>query len=72
MQQDGDIISFGCAKFTKSQLTDHYRELRYVWCRGQNSEDKMIQSNRTIKSITLDSGVEIKIEQLKQIVDNIK
>tara|TARA_R110000772_G_C13200220_1_gene429957 strand:+ start:87 stop:794 length:708 start_codon:yes stop_codon:yes gene_type:complete len=72
MQQDGDIISFGCARFTKKQLTDHLNELKYIWCCGQNSEGKMIQSNRTVKSITFSSGVEIPIDQLSEIVENIE
>lgn len=72
MKQDGDIISFGCARFTKDQLKGHLKELSYYKFFGKNSEGENIWGNRTIKSITLDSGVEITIEQLKQIVDNIK
>ena len=61
MEQDGDTISFGCAKFHKRDLIN--------WLTYSKGHEN---TNKCITSITLDSGVEITIEQLKQIVDNIK
>lgn len=66
MEQDGDIISFGCAKFSKFQLNS------YIEFFKRDAQAWGVRSNRTIKSITLDSGVEITIEQLEQIVKNLK
>ena len=62
MKQDGDIISFGCACFHRYDLKDWYGYL----C------DKREATNRTVKSITLDSGVEISLLLLKEIVENIE
>jgi hypothetical protein len=76
MNQDGDIISFGCGKFNKEFFIHLYYSIRY--CNGgadQNSIGHIgirDETNRKIKSITLDSDVTITVEQLKQIVDNIK
>lgn len=63
MKQEGDIVSFGCAKF-------HKVDLRY-WERTLTEKLEPV-GNRKIKSITLDSGVEITVEQLEEIVDNLK
>jgi hypothetical protein len=76
MKQDGDIISFGCGKFNKEFFIHLYYSIRY--CNGgadQNSIGHIgirDETNRKIKSITLDSDVKITVEQLKQIVDNLK
>ena len=61
MKQDGDIISFGCAKFDIHQLQ-----------RWEYFINREYKSNRKIKSIKLDSGIEITVKQLKEIVDNSK
>jgi hypothetical protein len=67
MKQDGYIISFGCAMFKSKQLREL---LDAVNCWSSWVIDGFM--NRKIKSITLDSDVTITVEQLKQIVDNIK
>ena len=63
MEVDGNEVKFGCAKFRKHQITDIYRNIFSF-----NSHSK---SNRKITSIKLDSGVEITLEQLKQINDEL-
>ena len=55
----GDVIKFGCAEFHKNFFGD------ILYCH-ENYEG---MGNRKIKSITLDSGVEITVEQLKEVVD---
>lgn len=72
MKQDGDIISFGCAKFRDIQLIRLYQHLNVTGYGSFNYYIGINESNRKIKSITLNSGVEITVKQLKQIVDNIK
>lgn len=72
MKQEGDIISFGCAKFHKDWFDVLYNDIR-----SKNKTHvlgmKMYEgTNRKISSIKLDSGVELSIEDLKKIVDNIK
>ena len=59
-KMDGDYIIYGsnCAKFHKDFFTD----LVHLKPQGQN---------RAIKSITLDSGVTITMEQINKIVDYI-
>ena len=59
-KMDGDYIVYGsnCAKFHKDFFTD----LVHLKPQGQN---------RAIKSITLDSGVTITMEQINKIVDYI-
>lgn len=69
MKQEGDIISFGCAKFDRRQLECFYSDIFSGGCDGFNTWS---QSNRKIKSITLDSGVEITVKQLEEIAKNIK
>ena len=64
MKQDGDIISFGCASLLNCQVEKILEQIGEFNSYGQ--------VNRTIKSITLDSGVEITVKQLKEICDNIK
>jgi hypothetical protein len=67
MKQDGDIIVFGFGQFHKEQLKDLLLDILDT---GFNGYDR--SSNRTIKSITLDDGMVITTDQLKQIVDKIK
>ena len=70
MKQEGDIISFGCAEFDKDWLrhifdlleTNAYKSIDYNWR----------LKNRKISSIKLDSGVEITVEDLKNIVNNLE
>jgi len=69
MKQEGDIISFGCAKFDRRQLECFYADIFSDDCDGFNT---WCESNRKIKSITLDSGVEITTKQLEEIVKTIK
>jgi hypothetical protein len=64
MKQEKDIISFGCAKIHKNRFKEWYQYCYMVVC-GDGS-------NREISSIKLDSGVEISVGQLKEIVYNIK
>jgi len=73
MEQEGVEIKFGCARFHKEQIKHLYERIADVG-KGKKAfnGEWMSYSNRKIKSITLDSGVEITVEQLKQIVDNIK
>ena len=63
MKVDGIEVKFGCAKFNWAQLTNIKN--------GVKSFNEYISSNRKISSIKLDSGVEITVEQLKQIVDEL-
>lgn len=65
MEQEDGIISFGCAKFFTNELKTLNQRL-------SSFNNTFAEQNRKIKSITLDSGVEITIQELKQIVDNIK
>lgn len=65
MEIDGDIVKFGCAKFEKGFFDNARQSIN-------NLNEIYTFSNRTIKSITLDSGVEITIEQLTEIVEHIK
>jgi polyhydroxyalkanoate synthesis regulator phasin len=67
MKQDGDVVSFGCAMFEIKQLREL---LDAVNCWNSWVIDG--DMNRKIKSITLDSDVTITVEQLRQIVDNLK
>lgn len=64
--EDTQII-YGCAKFDKNYLFNTLSEiLRY--------NNKILEKdfgNRSIKSIVLESGVSIHIDQIKQIVDYI-
>lgn len=63
MEVNGNEVKFGCAKFTDKQFKylKHYLE----------GFSNFSESNRKINSITLDSGVEITVEQLKQICDEL-
>jgi len=63
MEQDGDIIKFGCAKFHKFDLRFWHKILKHKTSKS---------TDRYIKSITLDSDVTITVKELQQIVDNIK
>ena len=64
MKQDGDIISFGCAKFHKKWFETAYGLLE--------TSNQLWDNNRRLKSITLETDLEIDEYQLKQIVDNLK
>jgi len=64
MKQDGDIISFGCAKLNIVRFEELYDKI-CIFDRNPNT-------NRKIKSITLDSDVTITVKELEEIVDNIK
>ena len=68
MKQEGDIVSFGCAKFDKSFIKDAQDSIRIL----NDAENYGDKQNRNIKSITLDSGVEMTVKQLKEIVGNLK
>ena len=64
MKQEGDVIAFGCAKFDKFWLQ--------ALCDACLKMKSNCQTNRHPTLITLDSGVEITVEDLKKICDNIK
>lgn len=63
---EGDIVSFGCAKFDTWWLKQVYREVNFL-----NNKSDNTPQNRKIKSIILDSGKELTIEDLKNIVEYI-
>ena len=65
MKQEGNIISFGCAKFYKEQLIK-YKEFMYSETEGWSG------SNRWPKELVLSSGVKLTADELCKIVDNIK
>lgn len=77
MQVDGDIVSFGCAKFNKEWfkvLKDHINDLGIGSYQDRFDRTNMrnwTHTNRAIKSITLDSGVELTIEDLEKIVKKL-
>jgi len=58
---DAFKVQFGCAKFYKRDL-----QMLEETCREFGDD---VEHFRGIKSITLDSGVEITIEELKEVVD---
>ena len=63
-------IKFGCAIFCRHHIQELNEKIKLF-----NSgviEDDYLDMNRKIKSITLDSGVEITVKQLEEIVKNIK
>ena len=70
MEQDGDVVNFGCARFYKRFFDDVYESIKYQNCSDNYGVEDL--QNRNIKSITLDSGVEITVEQLKEIVKACK
>lgn len=61
---EGDYVIYGsnCAKFHKQ----FFKDLQQLVIHNHNSAQ-----NRTIKSIKLDSGVEITMDEVKQIVNYI-
>lgn len=61
-----DTIQFGCAIFSSSIFSD---VVFYNIAVKDNSLGGEIGLNRTIASITLDSGVEVSAEQCKEITD---
>lgn len=72
MEVEGDVVKFGCAKFYKEFFRRTLKNIRDLNCAdsfGSSNEDLQ---NKTIKSIKLDSGVEITVEKLKEIVDALK
>ena len=67
MEQEDGCVKFGCAKLSIpliKYVVEHVNDF--------NKVNKYSCHNRKIKSITLDSGVQITVEQLKEICDNIK
>lgn len=64
MKVDGDIISFGCAKF-------HKRQFDGLLARLDSFNQYNESSNRKIVSIKLDSGVELTIEDLNKVVNKL-
>jgi len=69
MEFEGDYIKFGCAYIFKGDLINLYNILTdKLEGFGYNAE----KANRTIKSITLDSGVEITVEKLKEIKEYLE
>ena len=64
MEVEGNEIKFGCAKFYRGQMQDCSTIVNSFNCGGYKDF-----SNREIKSITLDSGVEITVGELKEVVD---
>ena len=69
MKVDGDIVSFGCAKFHKEQLEAIHSAIDIVGDKAFNYYKET--SNCKIVSIKLDSGVELTIEDLKLIVNKL-
>ena len=59
-----DVVAFGCARIP-------YRFFRDIDClsSGMKTSENLLVCNRSIKSITLDSGVEISIEKCEEIVE---
>ena len=76
MKQEGDVISFGCAKFNKEFFTRLSNNINI--CNNEPNEFHLKHrgiaqdNNRKISSIKLDSGVELTVEDLKKIVDNLE
>lgn len=68
MKVEGDIVSFGCAKFSKTQLRSIKEEITYF---NDFKQIKNKESNRKIKSIILDSGKQLTIQDLKNIMKAI-
>ena len=68
MKQEGDRISFGCAKFYKPDLKRLLIACGFV----SNCSVTGDVYNRQIKSITLDSNVTITVKELQEIVDKIE
>jgi len=67
MKQSGSRISFGCAHFSVYQFDNiiHFNKQA-----GHAEEGEKL--NRKVKSITLDSGVTLTIEQIKKIIEHCK
>lgn len=63
-------IKFGCAIFCRHHVQELNEKIK-IFNSGVIDED-YLDMNRKIKSIKLDSGVEITIDQLKQIVNQSK
>jgi len=72
MEQEGDIIKFGCARFYKEFFIETLNKIKWLNNSSNFQDVNSDLQNRNIDSIMLDSGVEITVEQLKEIVDNIK
>jgi hypothetical protein len=64
MEVDGSEVKFGCARFRKNSLIQLSEKIREF---GKGEPNGF----RIISSIKLDSGVEITVEQLKQITDEL-
>lgn len=65
-EKTGDGFKFGCALIGNTEL----KQLIDTTISWSVSSDNCTNHNRKIKSITLDSGVEITVEQLKQLNGN--
>jgi hypothetical protein len=61
MKQEGSRVKFGCAELDADRLKDIIHTINRF-------NEATACSNRNIKSITLDSGVEITVKQLQEIV----
>jgi hypothetical protein len=59
-----EVVAFGCARIP-------YRFFKDIDCLSSDmkTSENLLVCNRSIKSITLDSGVEISIEQCEEIVE---
>lgn len=66
MEVEGEYIKFGCALFHENRL----KELNKV-CQNWELLKNEGRNNRTIKSITLSSDIEMTTEQLKDIVESL-
>ena len=67
IKKEGYKIKFGCAEFSSKHLLSVFDRVDRF---NEKTDDGW--SNRKIKYITLDSGVEITVKQLEEIVKNIK
>ena len=62
---DGDYIVYGCATFGKTFFHDVYKLSNPEYTGGK-------LQNKSVKSIKLDSGIEITMEQVSEIVEFLK
>jgi len=60
---ESNFVVYGCAKFNIKYIEELH---------GLIGRNKVLNGNKDIKSIKLDSGVEITIEQIKEIYEYIK
>lgn len=69
MKQDGDMISFGCAKFHKQQFMDMDTLTRKY---ASVCDAGIVDSTRTVKAFTLSSDVTITVKELQEIVNKME